>query len=337
MVRVCVIGLGLAGNLHADAYRRDKRAQLVGVCEINPQRLRAAASRLGTEAFGDAGDMLDALRPDLVSVCAGDDSAAMALQALERECHVLCEAPPAPSAGQTRELVTATMVRGRHLAVNFNLRFTPAALRAKRWLAEGRLGTPLFANLALWCAPEQGLCGERTLWQLAHHGLDLTRWLCGDITRLHCFAAKAPGRAEWSSAQVNLELAAGVVAHLTVSRDMAAHHPLARCEVAGTTARLAIENIYEEVTLFPHADEDTTTHTNSIFGGLGGYDDTYHCRISRLLEQLAGGAPAGIEGSGDDALAAQLAVEAGLKSLETGAVVEVSAPGPTTAGATGGR
>lgn len=326
MIRACVIGLDVAGNAHAAAYRGDERTQLVGVADADAARAEAAASRLGVAAFADLGEMLDALRPDLVSVCVQGDAFAPVRQALQAGCHVLCEAPLAQELTQARDMIAAARAHSLCLAVNFNLRFTPAALRAKQWLDEGRLGTPLFINTALWSGPDEASAGDaESLWRLAHHGLDLIRWLCGDIARLQCFAVQAPKREAWSSAQINLETAAGVVGNLTASRDMATRHPLARCEVAGTTARLVIDNIYEEIALYPHAGEEKTIITNSIFGGLGGCEDTHRCRLERLLQQLeAGAAPDEIEGSGAEALLAHLAVEAARMSLESGEVVGVA-------------
>ena len=38
MLRVCVIGLGHIGNLHARIYQEDEMVDLVGVCNINEER-----------------------------------------------------------------------------------------------------------------------------------------------------------------------------------------------------------------------------------------------------------------------------------------------------------
>ncbi|HDP90285.1 MAG TPA: gfo/Idh/MocA family oxidoreductase, partial [Thioalkalivibrio sp.] len=65
MLRVAVIGCGPIGNRHADIYVMDERSELVGVCDLLPERADAAAARLGVPAFYDAQQMLDALAPDL--------------------------------------------------------------------------------------------------------------------------------------------------------------------------------------------------------------------------------------------------------------------------------
>jgi tetratricopeptide (TPR) repeat protein len=49
MQRVCVIGLGPIGNRHAGIYRDHPLAELVGVCDILPDRAEAAAARARAE------------------------------------------------------------------------------------------------------------------------------------------------------------------------------------------------------------------------------------------------------------------------------------------------
>ena len=56
MLNVCVIGMGPIGNRHADMYRDDPLAKLVGVCDIRKDRADLAAARLGVPAFYDAAE-----------------------------------------------------------------------------------------------------------------------------------------------------------------------------------------------------------------------------------------------------------------------------------------
>ncbi len=42
MQRVCVIGLGHIGRLHSKIYKELPNAELVGVCDIIPERAREA-------------------------------------------------------------------------------------------------------------------------------------------------------------------------------------------------------------------------------------------------------------------------------------------------------
>ena len=63
--------MGPIGNRHADIYREDPLAELVGVCDLLQDKADRAAARYGVPAFTDAQRMLDGLRPDVVSVTTG--------------------------------------------------------------------------------------------------------------------------------------------------------------------------------------------------------------------------------------------------------------------------
>lgn len=96
MLRVCVIGLGHIGNLHARIYQEDDMVELVGVCDVNRERADAAAKKFDVPCYYDAPTMLKELKPDLVSVATGgyeysSDHFIPTIQALEAGCHVLTE------------------------------------------------------------------------------------------------------------------------------------------------------------------------------------------------------------------------------------------------------
>jgi len=330
MLRVCVIGMGPIGNLHADIYRGDELAALAGVCDIIPERARSVGERLGVPWFTDAETMLSQLRPDVCSVTTGGfeysrDHFEPTIQALEAGSHVLCEKPICNDIEKAAEMVRTATERGRCFGVDFNHRFTPAARLAKQWLEEGRLGRLLFVNMTLWI----GRPGDFDslyfhLKALNPHSVDMIRYYCGDIATVQCFAMKAPGRNIWSTASFNLQLANGMVGHLTSSYDIARGHPMERCEVAGLKGRFVLEDMWREVTLYPADDAVKSVYTNPVFGGYGSFDDTFRERIHCFLKQVADGvAPEHIDGSGEDGLAAQKVIAAAIQSLDTGEVVAV--------------
>jgi predicted dehydrogenase len=156
------------------------------------------------------------------------------------------------------------------------------------------------------------------------HTVDVMRYFCGDIEAVHCFAAKAPGRKIWSTAQFNLRFANGVVGSLTGSYDIERGHPMERCEVAGTGGRFVLEDMWRELTLYPSGSLEKTVYTNPLFGGMRGFEDTFRNRINAFVEQVArGDDPGRIDGSGSDGLAAQKVLAAAIESLEQEKVVAV--------------
>jgi len=331
MLRVCVIGLGPIGNLHAGIYKTDALAELVGVCDIIEERAKAAGERFGVPWFASAPEMLAALKPDLCSVATGgfeysSDHFEPVIQALESGSHVLCEKPISNEIGKAEEMVRVARERKRCFAIDFNHRFTPAARVARKWLDEGKLGHLIFVNMALWIGrPGSFDSPYFHLKALNPHSVDMMRHFCGDITDVQCFATKAPGRDIWSTASINMQFANGTVGHLTSSYDIERGHPMERCEVAGVKGRFVLEDMWREVTLYPAGDPVKSVYTNPVFGGYRDFDDTFRERIHCFLKQVdEGAAPDEIDGSGADGLKAQKVIAAAIESLNTGQVVKVN-------------
>ena len=329
MLKVCVIGMGPIGNRHARIYREDALAELVGVCDIRNDRAEAAGNEFGVPRFYDAQDMLDTLRPDLCSVTTGgyengSDHYAPTMQAIEAGCHVLCEKPISNDIGQAEAMVARARERGRCFAVNLNHRFTPAGVLAKRWVTEGRLGHLLFINMSMWIMNPNESSPYFHIKALHPHTVDIMRYYCGDIEAVHCFAARAPGRSIWSTAQFNMRFRNGVVGSLTGSYDIERGHPMERCEVAGTGGRFVLEDMWRELTLYPAGSLEKTVYTNPVFGGMRDFEDTFRNRIHAFLEQVSQGAsPEAIDGSGADGLAAQKVLAAAIESLDHETVVTI--------------
>ena len=330
--RACVIGCGPIGSLHARIYAGLPDVELAGVCDVLPERARACGEERGVRWFTAVREMLDAVKPRVVSVATGgyeyaSDHHAPTLEALDAGCNVLCEKPISNDIAKAAEMVARARERRLCLGVDFNHRFTPAARQAKKWMEEGRLGPLLFANMALWIGKPKD---ESSPWfhlkALNPHSVDMLRHYCGDITHVQCFAMKSPGRSMWSTASFNFRFASGMVGHLTSSYDIARGHPMERCEVAGLKGRLVVEDMWREATLYPAEDPVKSVYSNPVFGGFGSFDDTFRDRIACFVRQVADGASGEeIDGSGADGLEAQRVIQAGIESVTTGKVVEVAA------------
>lgn len=330
MLRVAVIGMGPIGNLHASIYKEDDLSELVGVCDIIPERARKAGDRLGVPWFSSADELLSTVHPDVCSITTGgfeycSDHYEPTLQALRAGAHVLCEKPICNDLAKAEEMVRVARDLKRCFGINFNHRFTPAARLAKRWIEQGRIGEFLFVNMSLWIGkPGEFDSPYFHLKALNPHSVDMMRYYCGEITKVQCFAMKASGRNIWSTASFNVQFANGAVGHLTSSYDIGRGHPMERCEVAGVNGRFVLEDMWREVTLYEAADLVKSVYTNPVFGGFRDFDDTFRDRIHSFLRQVADGAsPDDIDGSGADGLAAQRVIHAAIESLETGKVIHL--------------
>jgi predicted dehydrogenase len=330
MLKVCIVGMGPIGNLHADIYREDPLADLTAVCDRDRERADAASARLGVPAYYEVSEMLERERPDVCDICTGgfeygSDHHEPALLAMEAGCHVLCEKPISNEIEHGLRMVETAKEKGICFGVNLNHRFTPAAKLAKRWVEEGRLGDLLFVNVSMWIKNRAESSPYFHIKALHPHTVDLMRYYCGDIEAVSCFAAKAPGRSIWSTAQFNLRFKNGVVGSLTGSYDIERGHPMERCEVAGTGGRFVLEDMFRELTLYPAGNLEKTVYTNPLFGGMKSFEETFSNRIHRFLEQVSeGAAPETIEGSGAEALEAQKVLAAAIEALEYELVVKLA-------------
>lgn len=329
MLRVAVIGMGPIGNRHADLYKADPLSELVGVCDRQPDRANAAAARLGVPAFYDAQKMLDALKPDVVSVATGgveygSDHYEPTMQALSAGCHVLGEKPISNEIEEAEEMVAKAKEMGVCYGINLNHRFTPAARIAKRWVDEGKIGHQLFCRMSMWIKNPAESSPYYQIKALNPHTVDVMRYFCGDIEAVQLFATKAPGRKIWSTTSFNMRFKSGAVGNLTASYDIERGHPMERCEVGGTKGRFVLDDMWREATLYPAGNLEKTVYTDPVFGGFGDFVSTFKDRIHTFLQQITDGVPPDqIDGSADEGLAAQKVLAAAIESLDTESVVYV--------------
>jgi predicted dehydrogenase len=334
-LKVGIIGMGPIGNIHADMYALSPLSTLAAICDTDKERADTGAARLGVTAYYDAQSMLDVESLDLCSISTGGqeyggDHFAPTMQALKAGCHVLGEKPISNDVDEARKMVTLANDKGLCYGINLNHRFTPLARTAKSWVQDGRLGHLLFVNMTMWIKNPIEASPWFHIKALHPHTIDVMRYFCGDITAVQCFATKAPGRSIWSTAHFSLQFANGVVGGLTGSYDIARGHPMERCEVAGTKGRFVLDDLFQQLTLYPAGNPEKTVITNTPFGEITEktFTDTFKNRIHRFVEQVAHNTnPDEIDGSGTEGLAAQEVLAAAIESVETGTVVQVTPQG----------
>lgn len=329
MLKVAVIGMGGIGNTHASVYQANENAELVGVCDMVPDLANKAADKYGVPAFNSVADLIKNADIDTVSVTtAGEENGGAhyepVMECLEAGLNVLCEKPISNNIQHAREMVKKADEKEAYFGINLNHRFVPPAIKAKEWVTDGKLGDLLLINMTMWIGNPK----ESSEWfharALHPHSLDVMRYYCGNVRRVHAFFNKAPGRFCYSNLQMNLEFENGVVGHLTGSYDTNPRHNLERCEVMGTEGRFVLDNCYEELTLFPRHSDELTVVRNSIMGGLSGFAATFENRINTWIEEVNSGIPRDeIDASGKDGLAVQEIIEGAIRSHESGQAEEL--------------
>ena len=148
-MRVGIIGCGGQGRIHADAYAQSPNVQIVGCCDVVPEKAEQLASQYGAKAFTDFREMLTSLRPDIVSVCTLEGQHADAtIAALQAGAHVLCEKMLAASLDEARAMVQTARQVGRLLATQFNYSPHPFGALAQKVAGRWHLGRAVTRYLA---------------------------------------------------------------------------------------------------------------------------------------------------------------------------------------------
>jgi D-apiose dehydrogenase len=141
-VRVATIGAGYFSQFHYDAWARMDGAELVGVCDLDQARVSETAARWNIpQAFTDAVEMLDQIKPDLVDIITPPTAHLDLIRlAANRHIHVICQKTFCRSIEEARDAVQVAQAAGILLVVHENFRFQPWYAEIKRRLDSGSLG-----------------------------------------------------------------------------------------------------------------------------------------------------------------------------------------------------
>ena len=330
-LKVGIVGLGNIGSIHARVYKENPKVEIAAVCDIVKEKADKGAAEFGGKAFTSVAEMLaSGIELDACSMATkgeenGGDHFTPTMELLEAGIPVLGEKPISNRLDEGKQMVALAKSKKIPYAVNLNHRFTPAAVKAKEWIEEGRLGKLHMIMFKMWINNPAETSPWFHLRALHPHSFDVIRYFCGDIDRVTAFMMKGEGRTIWSNAQILLSFKNGMIGNLVGSYDATGpggSYGLETCEVVGSKARFVLEDACERLTFCPRESIETVTY--HYLGGMRAFGDTFKSRIDTWVDQLAAGARYDeISASGEDALKAQTAIEAAIESWETGKIVDV--------------
>jgi predicted dehydrogenase len=148
-LRVGIVGLGFMGRTHWQQWARLPSAEVVALCESDPQILATAQAQAGHErdgmacprAFPDLQTLLDARLVDAVSITLPTDLHADAtIQSLKASVHVFCEKPMALTIPDCDRMVAAADESGGLLQIGQCIRFWPEYFVTGNLVRSGRYG-----------------------------------------------------------------------------------------------------------------------------------------------------------------------------------------------------
>ncbi|WP_040325854.1 Gfo/Idh/MocA family protein [Aurantimonas manganoxydans] len=188
-----LIGCGFFAQNQLHAWRDIDGAEIVALCDRDPERLAATAETFGiTRTYTDAAAMFAAEELDFVDIATTVQSHRPLVEmAAGAGCHVICQKPFAETMDDARAMVAAVEAAGRTLMVHENFRWQSAVRKAIETVRSGAIGTPFFGRVAfrsgydVYSGQPYLAEGERFIIEdLGIHILDISRALFGDVERI---------------------------------------------------------------------------------------------------------------------------------------------------------
>ncbi|MBR7116468.1 MAG: Gfo/Idh/MocA family oxidoreductase [Clostridia bacterium] len=198
-VRFGIIGLGNMGSTYLGMFENGmiKDGVVSAICDINPEKLKAAEAKISREgvlSFIKYEDMLSSGAVDAIMIETPHYiHPEIAIAALERGIHALCDKPAGVYTKQVREMNEVSERSDAVFGMMFNQRTNVAYAKMREMIAEGAIGslqrvswiitdwfrTQYYYDSGNWRATWAGEGGGVLINQCPHQ-IDLISWIVGE-------------------------------------------------------------------------------------------------------------------------------------------------------------
>lgn len=189
-LKVGIVGLGAIGAVHADAYQASGCAEIVGLCDIEENRLNLQGDRLNVAGrFKNYADLMKT-DAEAISVCVGNTlHREVAVAAFQAGKHVLLEKPMAMNGDQAAEIIAAGEKAKKTLQIGMVWRQNAAARVLREYITSGQLGEIYHLRAVLtrrrgipglggWFTTK-AQSGGGPIIDIGVHWFDMSMWLSG--------------------------------------------------------------------------------------------------------------------------------------------------------------
>ncbi len=274
-INIGIIGLGGIANKHIFELLKCEDAEIVAICDINPEAISAKVEKYGLHAakqYSDYRDLIADPNVQAVEICTPNYlHAEMAIAAFNAGKPVNLEKPIAMCYKQALDILAAANDSGIVNMTCFSYRFKPAVRYAKALVDSGKLGdivglnVSYIKNSALWEGRRlewrfvKEYAGSGVIGDLAVHLIDLAQLLAGNMTGL--FATKSIlikqrqrlDSDEWAPVETDdqcsfiADFACGAQGTFNITRCAMGHINTIRYDVYGTKGAISFDLDHPEI------------------------------------------------------------------------------------------
>jgi predicted dehydrogenase len=190
VLKVGIIGCGgIANGKHLPALSKVGAVELVAFCDLKIDRAEQAKRQYGTEDATVVTDYKELLKLDLDAVhvlTPNSSHARLTIDALDADCHVMCEKPMAKTSEEAKAMIAAAKRTGKKLTIGYQNRFRTDSQYLQAVCQAGELGEIYTAKahaIRRRAVPTWGVFldeeaqGGGPLIDIGTHALDLTLWM----------------------------------------------------------------------------------------------------------------------------------------------------------------
>ena len=140
-IRIGVIGIGLVGAFHAEAFMRNPMSDLIAICDIDLQRVKNLADNYNCNYYTDYKDLIEKEDLDAISI-ATPESVRLepAILSSQKNLKILLEKPLGKNIGEIENLVNCLKDYNELISVNFILHEEPRYKYMKEKIKNKEIG-----------------------------------------------------------------------------------------------------------------------------------------------------------------------------------------------------
>jgi predicted dehydrogenase len=198
-LRMALVGTGGIAKAYAEALAGLEDVKLVAACDTDIEAVTAFAAATACMPYVNFDDMLAGGEFQAIVVCTPPAThEALALAAIERGCHVLCEKPLTTSVASARRIVAAAAERNVVLTMASKFRFVDDVRQARELVTGGEIGDLVLIENAFTSRVDMSrrwnsnpiLSGGGVLIDNGTHAVDLLRFFMGQLCDVQIFEGR---------------------------------------------------------------------------------------------------------------------------------------------------
>lgn len=197
--RFVILGAGNIAEKFANAVSLINDCEVAAIGSRSAERAEAFAKKFNIEAsFGNYEEMLDSIRPDAAYIATTHNTHVKLIKlCIGKNIPVICEKTMCMNAKEAEEVCSLAKEKNTFLMEAMWSRFLPAVKKAKEWIAEGKIGNPVMAQLQIgnryqFAADNRFFSkelGGGAALDLGVYGYQITTFLVGeDVKDVNCQA-----------------------------------------------------------------------------------------------------------------------------------------------------